>query len=68
MARAYFEIKWTRFPTPSVTPINEKKVFLRTEMNLEAPVLWSNNPVIVALIQEHFETKWRILGEKPEEY
>jgi sugar-specific transcriptional regulator TrmB len=63
-----FEIKWTRTSMPCVILIDGKEVFLRTEMNLEAPVLWSNNPVIVAMIQEHFETKWRILGEKHEEY
>jgi hypothetical protein len=68
MARAHFEIKRTPTPTPSATPIDEKEVFLRPEMNPEAPVLWSNNPVIVALIQEHSETKWRILGEKHEEH
>jgi hypothetical protein len=53
---------------PCVILIDGKEVFLRTEMNLEAPVLWSNNPVIVAMIQEHFETKWKILEEKHEEY
>jgi sugar-specific transcriptional regulator TrmB len=63
-----FEIKWTRTPMPCMILIDKKEIFLRTEMNLEAPVLWSNNPVIVAMIQEHFETKWRILGEKHEEY
>lgn len=56
-----FEIKWTRTLMPCMILIDNKEVFLRTEMNLEAPVLWSNNPVIVAMIQEHFETKWRIL-------
>lgn len=63
-----FEIKWTSTSMPCVILIDGKEVFLRTEMNLEAPVLWSNNPVIVAMMQEHFETKWRILGEKHEEY
>jgi sugar-specific transcriptional regulator TrmB len=56
-----FEIKWTRTSMPCVILIDGKEVFLRTEMNIEAPVLWSNNPVIVAMIQEHFETKWRVL-------
>ena len=63
----YFEIKWTHTSMPCVILIDGKEVFLRTEMNLEAPVLWSNNPVIVAMIQEHFETKWKILEEKYEE-
>jgi sugar-specific transcriptional regulator TrmB len=63
-----FEIKWARTSMPCVILIDGKEVFLRTEMNLEAPVLWSNNPVIVAMIQEHFETKWKILGKKHEEY
>jgi hypothetical protein len=49
---------------PCMILIDKKEVFLRTEMNLEAPVLWSNNPVIIAMIQEHFETKWKILEEK----
>lgn len=62
-----FEIKWTETAMPCVVVIDGKEVFLRTEMNLEAPVLWSNNPVIVAMIQEHFETKWKILKEKYEE-
>ena len=62
-----FEIKWTRTSMPCMILIDKKEVFLRTEMNLEAPVLWSNNPVIVAMIQEHFETKWKILEEKYEE-
>jgi sugar-specific transcriptional regulator TrmB len=64
----YFEIKWTRPAMPCMVLIDGKEVFLRTEMNLEAPVLWSNNPVIVAMIQEHFETKWKTLKEKYEEY
>jgi sugar-specific transcriptional regulator TrmB len=63
----YFEIKWTRTAMPCMVLIDGKEVFLRTEMNLEAPVLWSNNPVIVAMIQEHFETKWKTLKEKYEE-
>jgi sugar-specific transcriptional regulator TrmB len=62
-----FEIKWTRTSMPCVVLIDNKEVFLRTEMNLEAPFLWSNNQVIVAMIQEHFETKWKILEEKYEE-
>lgn len=62
-----FEIKWTRTSMPCMILIDKKEVFLRTEMNLEAPVLWSNNPVIVAMIQEYFETKWKILEEKYEE-
>jgi sugar-specific transcriptional regulator TrmB len=62
-----FEIKWTQPAMPCVILIDKKEVFLRTEMNLEAPVLWSNNPVIVAMIQEHFETKWKILEEKYKE-
>lgn len=62
-----FEIKWTRTSMPCVVLIDEKEVFLRTEMNLEAPFLWSNNPVIIAMIQEHFKTKWKILKEKYEE-
>jgi sugar-specific transcriptional regulator TrmB len=60
----YFEIKWTQPAMPCVVLIDGKEVFLRTEINLEAPVLWSNNPVIVAMIQEHFETKWKTLGVK----
>jgi sugar-specific transcriptional regulator TrmB len=62
-----FEIKWTRTSMPCVVLIDGKEVFLRTEMNLEAPFLWSNNPVIVAMMQEHFKTKWRILGKKHKE-
>jgi len=62
-----FEIKWTQHAMPCVIVIDGKEVFLRTELNLEAPVLWSNNSVIVAMIKEHFETKWKILKEKYEE-
>ena len=62
-----FEVKWARTSRPCVFVIDGKEVFLRTEMNLEAPFLWSNNPAIVAMIKEHFETEWRILGEKHEE-
>ena len=41
--------------------IDKKEVFIRTEMNLEAPVLWSNNPCIVEMIQKYFETLWKTL-------
>lgn len=54
-----FQFKWTRTLMPCMILIDNKEVFLRTELNLEAPVLWSNNPVIVAMMQEHFETKWK---------
>jgi sugar-specific transcriptional regulator TrmB len=62
-----FEIKWTHTLMPCVILIDGKEVFLRTEMNLEAPVLWSNNPCIVTMIQEYFKTEWKILKEKYEE-
>ena len=62
-----FEIKWTSTSMPCVILIDGREVFLRTEMNLEAPVLWSNNSCFVALIKEHFKTEWKILEEKYEE-
>jgi hypothetical protein len=63
-----FEIKWTRTSMPCVILIDKKEVFIRTEMNLEAPVLWSNNPVIVAMIQEYFKIMWaKLLEDKKEE-
>lgn len=63
----FFEIKLARTQMPCMILIDKKEVFLRTEMNLEAPVLWSNNPVIVAMNQEYFETKWKTLKEKYKE-
>jgi sugar-specific transcriptional regulator TrmB len=62
-----FEIRWARTEIPCVILIDKSEVFLRTEMNLQAPVLWSDNPVIVRMIQEHFESKWKTLKEKYQE-
>jgi sugar-specific transcriptional regulator TrmB len=59
-----FEIKFMRASMPCMVLIDKKEVFLRTEMNLEAPVLWSNNPCIVEMIQKYFETLWIMLDEK----
>ncbi|MCW4044532.1 MAG: hypothetical protein NWE94_03330, partial [Candidatus Bathyarchaeota archaeon] len=59
-----FQIKWTRTLMPCVILIDGKEVFLRTELNLDAPVLWSNNACIIAMIQGYFETKWKMLKEK----
>lgn len=61
-----FEIRFIRTSMPCVILIDKKEVFLRTEMNLEAPVLWSNNPCIVEMIQKYFETLWVMLDKKNE--
>lgn len=62
-----FEIRWIRTVMPCIILIDKNEVFLRTEMNLQAPVLWSNNPIVVGMIQEYFEAKWKTLKGKYEE-
>jgi sugar-specific transcriptional regulator TrmB len=59
-----FETKFIRASLPCMILIDDKEIFLRTEMNLEAPVLWSNNPFIVRIIEKYFETLWSIREEK----
>lgn len=59
-----FEIKFIRASLPCMILIDEKEIFLRTEMNLDAPVLWSNNTCIVEMIEKYFETLWRMVEEK----
>jgi sugar-specific transcriptional regulator TrmB len=59
-----FEIRFFRTLMPCMILIDQKEIFLRTEMNLEAPVLWSNNPFIVGIIEKYFETLWNMLEEK----
>jgi len=56
----FFSIKFIVASMPCVILVDKKEVFLRTEMNLEAPVLWSNNPCIVEMIQKYFETLWKM--------
>jgi sugar-specific transcriptional regulator TrmB len=59
-----FETKFIRASLPCMILIDDKEIFLRTEMNLEAPVLWSNNPFIVGIIEKYFETLWSMREEK----
>ncbi len=60
----FFKVRFMVASMPCVILIDKKEVFMRTELNLEAPVLWSNNPYIVAMIQEYFETLWKTCEEK----
>jgi sugar-specific transcriptional regulator TrmB len=60
-----FETRFFHTSMPCMILIDKKEIFLRTEMNLEAPVLWSNNPFIVKIIEKYFETLWNMLEEKP---
>jgi sugar-specific transcriptional regulator TrmB len=59
-----FETKFIHASLPCMILIDDKEIFLRTEMNLEAPVLWSNNPFIVGIIEKYFETLWSMREEK----
>jgi sugar-specific transcriptional regulator TrmB len=59
-----FEIKFIRGSMPCMILTDKQEVFLRTEMNLQAPVLWSNNALIVAMIENYFNTLWKMVDEK----
>lgn len=59
-----FEVRFVRTSMPCMILIDKQEVFLRTEMNLQAPVLWSNNTCIVAMVEKYFETLWRMQEEK----
>jgi sugar-specific transcriptional regulator TrmB len=59
-----FETKFIRASLPCMILIDDKEIFLRTEMNLDAPVLWSNNHFIVGIIEKYFETMWSMREEK----
>ena len=61
----FFNIRFMVASMPCVILIDKKEVFVRTELNLEAPVLWSNNQYIVAMMQEYFATLWKIHENKP---
>jgi len=60
----FFSLKFVVASMPCVILVDKKEVFLRTEINLEAPVLWSNNPCIVEMFQKYFETLWIMLDKK----
>ncbi len=62
--KEFFEVKFIRTSMPCIILIDKREVFLRTEMNLQAPVLWSNNACIVAMVEKYFETLWRMQEEK----
>jgi sugar-specific transcriptional regulator TrmB len=59
-----FEIKFMRASSPCIVLIDKTEVFLRTEMNIEAPVLWSDNACIVAMIENYFEMLWKTPEEQ----
>lgn len=59
-----FEIKFIRGFMPCMILTDEREIFLRTEMNLQAPVLWSNNALVIAMIENYFKTLWEMVDEK----
>jgi sugar-specific transcriptional regulator TrmB len=60
----FFNFRFTVVSVPCVILIDEKEVFLRTELNLEAPVLWSNNRHLVEVMQNYFVILWKELENK----
>jgi sugar-specific transcriptional regulator TrmB len=57
----FFNFKFMVASMPCVILIDKKEIFIRTELNLEAPVLWSNNQRLVAMMQDYFMLSWQIL-------
>ena len=57
----FFNVRFMVASMPCVILIDRKEVFIRTELNMDAPVLWSNNPYIVAMMREYFLTLWKML-------
>jgi len=57
------EIRHVNFPPKSIMALyDEKEVYIYiipTAAMTESPALWSNNPSLVAMAEEHFETKWK---------
>ena len=57
-----FQAKYINFPPPARLMIKDHcEVFISTTRNvnaLEYPYLWSNNPIIVQIIQKWYDTTW----------
>ncbi len=61
----YFEVRYVNFEPPAtVILIDGKEGFVRTERNIESPVLWISNPCIIEMINQYLEAMW----EKAKEY
>jgi len=56
----HFEIRYVTVPVPAAAVlIDKKEVFFGTTIDFQnATYLWSNNPYLVGIIQNHFETIW----------
>ena len=57
------EIRQVRFPPKTVMAMYDKKevyIYVIPTANMtESPALWSNNPSLVAMAEDSFETKWK---------
>ena len=56
----HFEIRYVTVPAPAAAVlIDAKEVFFGTTIDFQKAIyLWSNNPYLVGIIQNHFETIW----------
>jgi sugar-specific transcriptional regulator TrmB len=55
-----FEVRYVTVPVPAAAVlIDKKEIFFGTTIDFQkATYLWSNNPYLVGIIQNHFETIW----------
>jgi sugar-specific transcriptional regulator TrmB len=55
-----FEIRYLTVPVPAAAVlIDKREIFFGTGIDFQkATYLWSNNPYLVGIIQNHFETMW----------
>ena len=64
-----FRIRYVPYVPSAIVTIYDKKEILVTTSSImdlgEAPVLWSNNPSLLALINGFYETMWLTTIEEP---
>jgi sugar-specific transcriptional regulator TrmB len=60
--RPMFQVKYCQFPPPAILLIKDhREVLISTNSTvnmLSQPYLWSNNPILVRLIQQWYDTMW----------
>ena len=62
-----FEVRYVSVPVPAAAVlIDRKEVFFGTTIDFQkATYLWSNNPYLVGIIQNHFEAVWNYASKNP---
>jgi len=61
-----FQVRYCQFPPPAILLIKDNKELListNSTTNMSQPYLWSNNPILVNVIQQWYDTMWEKCGQ-----